>query len=162
MRRADEAGALAALELKLPPPAVALLVALLMWWASSLLPPLAIALAWRAGVALLLVAIGLVLEVTALASFWRRKTTINPLRPATTSSLVASGVYRHTRNPMYLGMLLDLVAWAAFLASPLALALVPLFVLYLDRFQIVPEERALSALFGSDYAAYKNKVRRWL
>jgi protein-S-isoprenylcysteine O-methyltransferase Ste14 len=78
------------------------------------------------------------------------------------SALVTGGVYRLTRNPMYLGLLLDLLAWAVFLWAPLALAVLPIFVLYIHRFQIVSEERALSSLFGSEYADYKQLVRRWL
>ena len=63
---------------------------------------------------------------------------------------------------MYLGLLLALLAWAEFLSDLLALLVVPIFVLYIDRFQVKPEERALMSLFGADYAAYKNRVRKWL
>ena len=87
---------------------------------------------------------------------------MNPIKPDTASSLVSSGVYRFTRNPMYLGLSVTLLGWAMFLSNPLALLAVPLFVLYINRFQINPEERVLSSLFGAGYAAYKEKVRRWL
>jgi protein-S-isoprenylcysteine O-methyltransferase Ste14 len=76
--------------------------------------------------------------------------------------LVTTGVYRFTRNPMYLGLLLTLLAWAAFLFNPVALLFVPIFVLYINRFQIKPEEQVLSSLFGAEYMAYKGRVRRWL
>jgi protein-S-isoprenylcysteine O-methyltransferase Ste14 len=76
--------------------------------------------------------------------------------------LVSSGVYRFTRNPMYLGLLLTLLAWAVFLSNPVALLFVPVFVLYMNRYQIHPEERVLSSLFGTEYSAYKERVRRWL
>ncbi len=87
---------------------------------------------------------------------------MNPIKPGAASSLVSSGVYRFTRNPMYLGLSVTLLGWAMFLSNPLALLAVPLFVLYINRFQIDPEERVLSSLFGAEYAAYKEKVRRWL
>jgi protein-S-isoprenylcysteine O-methyltransferase Ste14 len=84
------------------------------------------------------------------------------MKPASASSLVSSGVYRITRNPMYVGVLLVLVAWATFLAAPLALPGPLAFVLYIGRFQIAPEEAVLGKLFGAEYAEYKAKVRRWL
>jgi len=97
-----------------------------------------------------------------MVSFWRAKTTMNPTKADAVSSLVTGGVFRFTRNPMYLSLLLYLLAWAVYLSSWLALLLLPAFVLYINRFQIRPEERALSSLFGSEYAAYKGRVRRWL
>ncbi len=87
---------------------------------------------------------------------------MNPIKPGAASSLVSSGVYRFTRNPMYLGLSVTLLGWAVFLSNWLALLAVPVFVLYINRFQIDPEERVLSSLFGAEYAAYKEKVRRWL
>ena len=105
---------------------------------------------------------GLFVMLAGVVSFSRARTTVNPLKPETTSALVTSGVYRHTRNPMYLGMLLLLVGWAACLASPAALVGALAFGLYIERFQIRPEERALAALFGGAYADYTSRVRRWL
>jgi len=76
--------------------------------------------------------------------------------------LVTNGTFHFTRNPMYLSLLLYLLAWAVYLSNWLALLFVPVFVLYINQFQIKPEERALSSLFGLEYAAYKGRVRRWL
>jgi protein-S-isoprenylcysteine O-methyltransferase Ste14 len=151
-----------ALELKFPPPVLALGLALLMWFASSLVPPVVVRFGVRVGVALALVAIGLSISISGMVSFRRAKTTMNPIKPSAASSLVTSGVYRYTRNPMYLGLLVTLMGWAVFLSNPLALLAASLFVLYINRFQINPEERVLSSLFGAEYAAYKEKVRRWL
>jgi protein-S-isoprenylcysteine O-methyltransferase Ste14 len=97
-----------------------------------------------------------------MVAFRRARTTISPVKASAASSLVTTGVYRFTRNPMYLGLLLTLLAWAAFLFNPVALLFVPIFVLYINRFQIKPEERTLSALFGGEYGAYQERVRRWL
>ena len=150
------------LELKIPPPFLALCFAILMWFAGWLVAPLRLPLDARLGVALALGIAGQFISVNGVIAFRRAKTTINPFRPAAASSLVSEGVYRYTRNPIYVGLLLTLAGWAAFLSNPLALLFLPLFVLYINRFQIDPEERALSSLFGAEYADYKNRVRRWL
>lgn len=105
---------------------------------------------------------GLGIAVAGVLEFRRARTTVNPLRPEQASVLVQGGIFRHTRNPMYLGMCLILIAWALWLAEPLALAGPALFVLYMNRFQIGPEENAMRALFGAEYADYQRAVRRWL
>jgi len=150
------------LELKVPPPAVALLVGLLMWFASQLVAPAEVPLGIRLGVSVVLACTGLPIGLAGIVSFRRAKTTINPTKPGAASSLVTAGVFGFTRNPMYLSLLLYLVGWAVYLSSWLAALFLPVFVLYINRFQIEPEERALSSLFGSEYAAYMRRVRRWL
>jgi protein-S-isoprenylcysteine O-methyltransferase Ste14 len=154
--------AVSSLELKVPPPVVALLLAVLMWFVSLLVASLEVQLAYRVAGAVVLAVVGLGISLAAKLSFWRARTTINPIKPAATSSFVSQGVYRFTRNPMYLGRLLQLLGWAVFLANVFALLLVPVFVLYINRFQIKPEERVLSVRFGSEYAAYRERVPRWL
>jgi protein-S-isoprenylcysteine O-methyltransferase Ste14 len=150
-----------ALELRIPPPAVGLLVAAAMWGIARISPE-TLAVSNPHFAAAVIALIRLTFDVLGILSFHRAKTTINPLRPNKTTALVSSGVYRITRNPMYVGMLFLLIAWAVFLASPWALLGPLAFVLYMNRFQIGPEERALEGLFGDDYANYKLKVRRWL
>jgi len=150
-----------ALELKVPPPLVALVTGLLMWLAAKLVPPLALPGVARIAVAVVFAGVGVGLAMSGVLTFRRAKTTVNPTTPAAASALVRTGVFRFTRNPMYLGLLLCLVAWAIILSSVLALLIAPLFVVYMNRFQIAPEERALAALFGDNFAAYKRDVRRW-
>lgn len=150
------------LELKIPPPVLALGLAFLMWLTSLLFEPLPVPFGIRLVAALALVAIGQSISISGILLFRRAKTTVNPFKPGATSSLVTNGVYRFTRNPMYIGLLLTLLGWAAFLSSPPALVYLAVFVLYMKRFQIEPEERVLSSLFGDDYAAYQTRVRRWL
>lgn len=150
------------LENRIPPPLVTALAGLLMWavaeqTARSTLPN---ALQW--GMVAILLVSGASVCLAGVLSFRRARTTVNPLKPETASSLVIAGIYHYTRNPMYLGMLLLLLSWSVYLASLWALLLVPFYVLYLNRFQIVPEERALFALFGTAYADYMARVRRWL
>jgi len=100
--------------------------------------------------------------LAAFASFWRARTTINPLKPERARVLVTHGIYRFTRNPMYLSLLLLLVAYASHLWSWPALGGPVAFVAYVTRFQIVPEERILAAKFGDEFAAYRRRVRRWI
>lgn len=107
-------------------------------------------------------AIGLSLDAIALVHFLRSRTTINPLKPESASALVTGGIYRFTRNPMYLGLATLLLAWAIYLGNLAALAGLPLFILYMNRFQIASEERALEARFGAEYIAYRARVRRWV
>ena len=153
---------MSALELKIPPPLVLFTCGLLMWLLALLLPSLGIALPGQLALAALLTASGVGVAIAGVLAFRQASTTINPTRPSATSSIVSSGVYRFTRNPMYLGMLLCLGGWAVFLGNPLSLLGLPLFVAYLNRMQIGPEERALAAKFGEPYAQYCARVRRWL
>jgi len=150
------------LELKVPPPLVALFFGLLMWLASFLASPVEVPFGPRVGTTALIAAVGVIFGVTAILSFWQAKTTVNPTKPGATSSLVTSGVFRVTRNPMYLSLLLYLLAWAVYLSCWLALLLATVFLFYIDQFQIKPEERTLSSLFGAEYSSYKARVRRWL
>ncbi len=107
-------------------------------------------------------AAGLGLKIAAALAFRARGTTVNPISPERSAALVVDGLYRVTRNPMYLGSALILAGWALHLGAWVAILTVPFFVLYMNRFQIGPEERALSALFGADYDAYRARVRRWI
>lgn len=126
------------------------------WIAPALDVPVPRLLAFPVG------AIGAALDAVALVQFLRMRTTTNPLKPASASALVTGGIYRSTRNPMYLGLATLLAAWAIYLGNLAALAGVPLFILYMNRFQILPEERALEERFGPEYIAYRARVRRWL
>lgn len=150
------------LELKIPPPAIALFIVGVMWIISLLAPSLAVPFLVRLVTAAIIALAGAGISLAGVISFRRAKTTVNPMKPTKTSSLVSSGIYRHTRNPMYLGLLLVLIAWAVFLSSVWPFVGPVTFVLYINRFQITPEERVLSAMFGSDYTVYKSRVRRWL
>jgi protein-S-isoprenylcysteine O-methyltransferase Ste14 len=151
-----------ALELKIPPPIVALLVAAAMRGIASVTPPLDIPVFIREATALVLISLGGVIALPGFAALLRARTTFNSMKPKATSSLVTGGIYRFTRNPMYLSVLLIIVAWAIYLSSPWALAGPVAFVLYINRFQIKPEERALEKMFGTAYTEYKNNVHRWL
>ena len=151
-----------ALKLKIPPPLVALTMAALMWLIARAAPNLAFALPMRRVLAACVALAGVSVAIAGVAGFRRVGTTVNPLRPEKASTLVVTGIYRITRNPMYLGLLLVLVAWAVILSNALALILLPAFILYMNHFQIRPEEAALMSTFGPAFRTYKSKVRRWL
>ena len=150
------------LELKIPPPAVALAAALVMGWAGRYGVLESVPLVWRVGAALVVAAIGAAFDVAGILAFRRAKTTVNPMKPEKSAALVSTGVYRITRNPMYVGMVFILLAWAVYLASPWALFGPLVFAAYITRFQIKPEERVLAARFGAEFASYLARVRRWL
>jgi len=150
------------LEAKVPPPLVALVTAVGMWLATWVTPVVPEAGFVRLPIACALAAAGVALGIAGSLAFRAAGTTVNPLKPERASHLVVAGVYRITRNPMYLGLLLGLAALAAYLAALLALAGPVVFAVYIHRFQIKPEERALEAKFGSAYIDYRQRVRRWL
>ena len=151
-----------ALELKIPPLVLVLVLALTMWFAALQLPSLSFTLPWGHGLAVTISGVGIFFLLAGIYAFQKAKTTLNPTTPDATSSIVTSGVYRLSRNPMYVGFLLVLAGWAIFLSHPLPFLLLPVFVAYMNRFQISPEERVLSAKFGEEYDTYKQSVRRWL
>jgi protein-S-isoprenylcysteine O-methyltransferase Ste14 len=150
------------LELKVPPLAVGALLAALIWLVSQIVPGFNFVFPGREFLALTSGIAGAMIIVLGVASFRRAKTTINPMKPESSSSLVISGIYKLSRNPMYLGFLLVLVGWAVLLSNALAFVFVPAFIFYMNRFQIDPEEKALAGKFGQEFLDYKSRVRRWL
>jgi len=133
-----------------------------MWGISTHVPGIEAGESSRVIAASAVALIGVFFCIAGVISFRRAKTTVNPLKPETATSLVTSGIYQVSRNPMYVGFALLLAAWAVYLASPWTTIGVLGFVLYINRFQIVPEERALSTLFSIEFESYKSKIRRWL
>jgi protein-S-isoprenylcysteine O-methyltransferase Ste14 len=150
------------LELKIPPAAIVLVTALLMWVLSRWLPFGIFVVPGRIVLAIIIAGMGGSTIALAVVAFRRANTTVNPTKPGSTSYLVRSSVYNRTRNPMYVGFLLILFAWAIFLASAPALLLIPVFIIYMNFFQIRPEERALAARFGREFESYTAQVRRWI
>lgn len=149
------------LELRIPPVVLVVGFAIVMWLITWLLPSVTVAqVSWW--LALLPALAGLLVSLAGVVAFRSASTTVNPTTPEASSSVVTAGVYRWSRNPMYLGFLLLLVAWALYLGNLGAALMLPLFVLYMKRYQIAPEERALYQKFGSEYLEYTSRVRRWL
>lgn len=151
-----------ALELKVPPPVVALVLALAMWAISRFTPTVDVDVLPRVVAGVVLAVIGGAFSAAGITAFRRAKTTLNPMKPEAASALVTGGVYRFTRNPMYVGLLFVTLGWAAALGAPWGLLGPIAFVAYITRFQIVPEERVLRSSFGQAYTGYLGQVRRWL
>jgi protein-S-isoprenylcysteine O-methyltransferase Ste14 len=150
------------MSLKVPPLLLAAIFAGAMYGLARLAPAAGFALPGRVAVAAGLGILGFAIVAAAVVSFRAHGTTVNPMTPAAASAVVTGGVFRWSRNPMYLGMLVALAGWAAYLSNALAALLLPAFVAYLNRFQIRPEEQALLARFGPSYSEYMATVRRWI
>ncbi len=150
------------LNLKIPPPIIGLCVAGAIFFLDRLLPSLRVEHGLPRSMAYPFVIVGLSIELFSLALFVRARTTINPLKPSNSKKLVTSGLYKVSRNPMYLGLLLLLTGWAFWQTNLIGFPLIILFVWYITEFQIKPEEQALAQLFGDEFTEYRRLVRRWL
>ena len=150
------------LELKVPPVAQVIVTAAAMVGISKIAPVLKFSLGGSTALAVGLGVIGLGSGILGVTQFRKAQTTPNPQALEEVSSLVTSGVYQYSRNPMYVGLVLILFSWALYLSHFLAFVLLPIFILYMTRFQIQPEERMLAQKFGKHYQAYLKKVRRWI
>ena len=150
------------LELRIPPPLVGVLIGVAMW--------LLVEQSWLVGLsgsarlvaAIILVLLGAAVSLAGVVSFRRARTTVNPLKPERTSALVCSGIYRITRNPMYLGMSLISLGIAIWAGSYAMVSTALLASVIIDRLVIVREEYYLEKRFGQSYADYKRQVRRWI
>ncbi len=150
------------LETKIPPPVVLVLAAAAAYGITRLLPALSFPLPLRTAIAIAFAIAGVMLNLIPKLAFGRARTTINPLKPSATTTLVTTGIYRHSRNPMYLGQCLILLGWVLYLHNAAALLVLPAYVLYVTRFQILPEERHLSTRFPEAFDALCRQARRWL
>lgn len=151
-----------ALELKVPPLLLVGVVAGAMLGFSRLFPSAHVQVPGGSVAALAIAMIGVGVALAGVLCFRANKTTVNPLTPAASSMLVCSGIYRYSRNPMYLGFLLVLTGWAVHLSNGSSILMLLPFIFYMNRFQIQPEERALLAKFGPRYTEYMTTVRRWI
>ncbi len=153
---------MSALELRIPPVVLVLLTAAVMELLAAVFPGFSFPFPAGAPFAAALAVAGGVVAILGVWEFRTAGTTVDPRVPEQSASLVVRGVYRFSRNPMYLGFLLVLCAWGVFLGNVLALAMLPVFVVYMNRFQIEPEERHMREKFTQSYAAYLATVRRWI
>ncbi len=150
------------LELKIPPLALCAIFAIAIPGLDNFVSSARVPFIGHRIAAMVLMLLGMALAIVGVVEFRRAKTTVNPLTPHRATSVVDSGIFRLTRNPMYLGMALMLLAVAVWSSTVLGYALVPVFCLYMTEFQIKPEERALLAIFGQEFSTYMAKVRRWI
>ena len=151
------------MNLRIPPLALTSVFIALMTLLSWRFPQYSVDIPLNNFIAILFATAGGLASVMGVVSFRNAKTTVNPTKPNQATSLVIKGIYRISRNPMYLGFLLLLIAWGVYLAHLPSLLLLPtIFVIYMNNFQIPSEEEALHIKFGEDFILYKSKVRRWL
>ncbi|MEM8705113.1 MAG: isoprenylcysteine carboxylmethyltransferase family protein [Actinomycetota bacterium] len=151
-----------ALELKIPPPVWAAVFAAIAYGIGVLEPGLEFTVSsplLGIGIAI----IGVVIAAFAVIDVRGEGTTIDPHHPEAASVLVQKGVYRFTRNPMYLGLALVIAGIAVGHGDIIATIVgVGGFTTVITRLQIIPEERALRARFGSQYDEYCDGPRRWI
>ena len=145
---------------RIPPPLIAMLCVLIIFLSKSIFPSFVFSYKLQLGI--FVITIGFLLLIISIKSFIDNKTTINPLNLKKSTYLVTSGVFRFSRNPMYLGMLLFLLGTAIILNIIGGLIISILFIFYMNFFQIIPEEKALQNLFGKNYRNYRKTVRRWI
>ncbi len=149
------------MKLKIPPAVVFLIFGGLMYLLAEFLPVGYFDFFGRPYLMIGLSALALIIAAIALLQFFGAKTTVDPTHPAKAVKLVETGIYAYTRNPMYLALLMLLLAWGIWLGNAFNTLLAAGFVAYMNHFQIVPEERALLQVFGKDYKQYCLLVRRW-
>ena len=146
------------METRIPPPILTLVLALAMWPLSHEAPaPL-----WRTAIAICIFLVAAFFGLPALRAFRGAGTTIDPVRIDRASALVVDDIYRVSRNPMYVSLTLLLCSWALWLGGLWVWAGPAFLFLWIDRFQIRPEERVLAERFGEAYLRYRGEVRRWL
>ena len=148
--------------LRIPPPILMIIIASAMFFLTKYVGIASFDFPGRRALAISFAVTGFTVDLISIVAFFRAKTTVNPLAPARAQKLVISGIYRYSRNPMYLGLALTLTGWFFWLGALPSLALVVLFIWLITEFQIKPEERALLEKFGDEYTVYCKKVRRWI
>ena len=151
------------MHLKIPPPIVALIGILLIFLSKDYVLILYLHPHLQNTLSLLFLIIGFVIIFLATKEFKKSETTVNPMKPETSTRLVTSGVFKYTRNPMYLGLASILLASCFYFSSLLGIIVyVPLFIFYITVFQIIPEEESMKTIFNDEYLDYCSKVRRWI
>lgn len=151
------------MHLRIPPPIVALIGILLIFLSKDYILILYLHPHLQNTLSLIFLIIGFVIIFSATKEFKKSDTTVNPMKPETSTSLVTSGIFKYTRNPMYLGLTSILLASCFYFSSLLGIIVyVPLFILYITVFQIIPEEETMKGLFNDEYLDYCSKVRRWI
>ena len=145
---------------KFPPPLVALTFGFLINYTKNIFPKIEVKNEFIFGSFMIIS--GLIIILSAIILFKKYQTTITPLNPSNATKLITDGIYKFSRNPMYLGLLLVLSGISIILNPIGGLSLIPLFFLYLNLYQIVPEENAMVDLFKNEFLEYKKNVRRWI
>lgn len=147
---------------KIPPPVILLTFGIAMWLVARQATSYLFSVPYPLILSCVIAALGFACAAAGVVEFYKANTTVNPHRIRKASALVTSGIFRFTRNPMYVGLLLVLVGWFLWLGTVVNAVLLFLFVVAITELQIKPEEHALAELFGDDYRQYCSRVRRWV
>ena len=150
------------MRLKIPPGIQVLFFGGVMWVISKYAEIVSLDFKGINKFALFFLSSGVLMIGLGIAEFRKSKTTITPLHPDQASKFVTSGIYRFTRNPMYFGMLLILFSIWLYLQNLANSIVLPLYVWFISKYQIIPEEETLHKLFGEEYQHYQDNVRRWI
>ncbi len=145
---------------KIPPPILALVMIVLIYLSSFFIE--STTFNYKGSLSVLLLILGLACAIPSFKLFARYKTTISPLKPSDTTVLVTEGMYRYSRNPMYLGLLLLTISSTIWFGTWFGIIINILFIFLINFLQIIPEEEALLEIFGEEYEEYKKNVRRWI
>ena len=148
------------LKTKIPPPVIALFFIALLYLSTYLIP--AFRIDYQTILAVICLVAGFSPVGIAFFQFKKKDTTLDPRKPENSTELVVSGVFKYSRNPMYAGLTMVLVSACLFLGAWSGLVLIPVFILVINRLQILPEEQAMKKLYGKQYAEYCKNVRRWI
>ena len=145
---------------KIPPPIIALICIVINYLSTYLINPIKFPNIEIIGGLILF--LGVATSMLATLLFRKDKTTVNPMNPEETTTLVTTGIFSITRNPMYLGSFLSISSTVLFFGSWFGIIILMFFVWYITKFQIIPEEEAMEKLFGNKYDEYRQNVRRWI
>ena len=146
--------------IKIPPPLLVIILTSLVYFSSTKLE--LIYLPYRQIVSVIILIIGLIVIVSPVVDFIKSKTTVNPVKFKNVNRLVTTGIYRYSRNPMYLGMILIIISTTIYYLNFLSVFSPLIFYIWINKFQINREEIFLEDKFGSEYLKYKSKTRRWI
>jgi len=146
--------------IKIPPPILVLILTSLVYFSSTKLE--SIYLPYRQTVSVLILIIGIVVIISPVFDFIKSKTTVNPIKFQNVNRLVTTGIYRYSRNPMYLGMILIIISTTVYYLNFLSVFSPLIFYIWINKFQISREEIFLEGKFGNEYLKYKSKTRRWI
>jgi len=146
--------------IKIPPPLIVLTIIISIYFSSKRID--LINIPFQLEISFFMLSLGILIFINPVLKFIKSKTTINPIQFEETNKLVTSGIFKYSRNPMYLGMLMIIISTSIFYLNIYSMLTPFLFIFWINKFQIKREEAFLAEKFGKEYLSYKNKTRRWI
>ena len=146
--------------IKIPPPILVLILITSNYFSQNRLE--IIYLPYKNSTSFLILLVGSLILINTVFKFIKSKTTVNPVKFKKVNKLVTSGIYKYSRNPMYLGMILIIISTSIFYLNYFSVVTPFIFYFWINRFQIKREEIFLKEKFGEEYLSYMSKTRRWI